>query len=334
MSVIPEFVLQKAVIAGFRAMREDSRILDTIFAQMHQDQLAAVKKFVLESQISWDVNFPKEDVTVPRLVLILKDETEGSTFLGDVMGDKTDYLHVPIPELSYDTLGGHGASTSDSKGLPVKVAGPIAVASQDDVNSITFQDGEDITAIVQNLLENPPGCLTLYVVEGTGAGKVYDIFRLRPDGLDIIGAFDPELDATSVVDIRKPSDPMASDGEPSRVYDSNGSYLRKGVNYKENYALHVLAGKQEEVIYLYATIKALLLSQRAYLESQGVMNLSIGGSDLAPRTEFLPDEIFQRAMSLRFEAPFSFLEPQVTYDKIQINYWVGDDLIVKYPITL
>lgn len=314
-------------------MREDPRILDTIFCNLHQDQLAAAKQFILETPIDFSINYPRKEPTLPLVALVLKGEGEAQAFLGDVMGDRTR-LSVPEPELSYDTLGGHGASTSGSSGLAVKVAGPIGVQSQPSTHSIIFDEGEDITELVENLLDFPTGCLKLYVVEGAGAGGVYDIFQLEADGLKIIGSFDPALDNTSVVDIRKPDDPELAVGEPSRVYAYDGSYLRKGVNYEVNYNLHVLAGKQEQVLYLYATIKALLLSQRVFLESQGVINLKVSGSDFAPRTEFLPDEVYQRMMTLQFVTPFEFLEELVTYKSIQINYWVDDDIIVTYPFTL
>jgi len=165
-------------------------------------------------------------------------------------------------------------------------------------------------------------------------GGVYDILALGPETVKIIGSFDPPLDSTSVVDIREPRDPELADGEPSRVYSHDGSYLRKGVNYEVNYNLHILSGKQEELLYLYAVVKAILLKQRAYIEAQGIINLKIGGSDFAPRTEFLPDEVFQRMMTLQFIAPFDFLEDQETYKTIELNYWVEDDIIVKWPITL
>jgi len=333
MSVIPEVILQKAIIAGFRAMREDSRILDAIFRHMNQDQLDAIKSFILETPIDFSINYPRKEPTLPSLILLLRGESESETFLGDVMGDRSD-LYVPDPELSYDTLGGSGASTSGSSGLPVKMAGPLGVQSQTSSGTILFDDDEDITSLVSNILENPVGCLILYVVEGTGAGETYNILRLRSDGLDIDGAFNPALDNTSVVDIRKPDDPMLASGEPSRVYDSEGSYLRKGVNYAANYNLHVLAGKQDEVIYLYATMKALLLSQRAFLESQGIINLKIGGSDFAPRTEFLPDEVFQRMMTLQFVTPFSFLEEQEVFSQIQLNYEVYGETIAGFTFTL
>lgn len=333
MSVIPEVILQRAIIAGFRAMREDSRILDAIFRHMNQDQLANIKSFVLDTPIDFSINFPRKEPSLPSLVLLLKGEGEAETWLGDVMGDRTD-LYVPDPELSYDTLGGSGASTSGSSGLPVKMAGPLGVSAQTNAGTIVFDEDEDITSLVSNILENPVGCLILYVVEGTGAGETYNILRLRSDGLDIEGAFNPALDDTSVVDIRKPNDPMLATGEPSRVYDSEGSYLRKGANFAVNYNLHVMAGQQDQVIYLYATLKALLMSQRAFLESQGIINLKIGGSDFAPRTEFMPDEVFQRMMTLQFTTPFSFLEEQEVFNQIQLNYEVYGETIAGFTFTL
>ena len=331
--MIPEIILQKALIKGFKDMREDPRILDTILRNLNQDQLQQAKNILLNTSIDFSINFPRKEPTLPLLALILKGEAEAQAFLGDVMGNRTQ-LSVPMPELSHDTLLGHGASVSGSSGLPVKVAGPLSVASQTGSNSILFTEDVDIEHLSNNLLDFPTGCLKLYVVDGSGVGGVYDIFSLGPETLKIIGAFDPALDSTSVVDIRKPRDPELADGEPSRVYSHDGSYLRKGVNYEVNYNLHILSGKQEELLYLYAVVKAILLKQRAYIEAQGIINLKIGGSDFAPRTEFLPDEVFQRMMTLQFIAPFDFLEDQETYKSIELNYWVEDDIIVKWPITL
>lgn len=330
--MIPEIILQRALIRGFKEMREDPRILDTILRNLHQDQLEAAKNTLLNNPVDFSINFPRKEPTLPSLVLILKGEGEAQTFLGDVMGDKT-LMSVPMPELSNDTLLGHGGSVSGSSGLPVKVAGPLEVLSQSG-NGILLDEGEDITHLSKNLLAFPAGCLKLYVVDGAGAGGVYDILSIGPETIKIIGAFDPELDSTSVVDIRKPEDPELAVGEPSRVYSHDGSYLRKGVNYEVNYNLHILSGHQDELLYLYAAVKAMLLKQRAFIESQGIMNLKMGGTDFAPRSEFLPDEVFQRMMTLQFIVPFDILEEQDTYSSIEINYWVEDSVIVKYPITL
>lgn len=333
MSVIPEVVLQRAIIAGFRSIRKDSRLLDAIFRNLNQTQLQAVKDFVLKTPIDFSINFPRKEPTLPSLVLLLKSEQEGSVFLNDMMGDSSNFL-TPDPELSYDTLGGNAGSTSGSSGLPVKVAGPLEVAAMPDSNTITLADDADITHLEKNLLAIPTGCLKLYIVGGSGAGDVYDIFDLDEDSITIIGSFDSTLDSTTVVDIRKADDLEAASGEPSRVYAHDGNYYRKGVNYQVQYNINILTGHQDETIYLYSTLKGLLLSQRTFLESQGIINLKISGTDFAPRTEFLPDEVFQRVMTLSFESPFSFVEELETFSNINVNYWVEDDIIASQSITL
>lgn len=296
-----------------------------------------MKQYILETSLDFSVNYPRKDLRVPSLVLVLKNESESQTFLGDIMGDGSANF-VPDQEFTIDTLGGHGASTSTSSGLPRKLAGPLDVDRQDGSSTIFFQDSaEDIVA---ELLENPIGCLKLYVVSGSGAGYTYDVARIREDALDIVGTFEVNLDETSVIDLRVPEDPELAVGEPSRVYTPAPSLLKKGVNYEVTYQLHVIAGQQDHVIYLYSVVKALLLSQRSFLESQGVQAMRIGGSDFAPRSEYLPDEIFQRAMTLTFTYPFSFLEEQDTFDQIQVNLLPepAEDpeaaVLQGYPITL
>lgn len=335
MSVIPEIILQRALINGFQQVRKDNRILDVLFRHLHQSQLKEIKDFINETKIDFSINYPRQTPSVPGLVLLLKNETEAQTFLGDVLGDGADPF-VPDPEHTIDTLSGHAAATTDSSGLPRKLAGPLAVESQDGDSTILFQDHVD--ELVEDLLENPIGSLQMYVVDGAGEGHVYNVVRIRPDGLDIEGTFEVNLDNTSVVDLRVPDDPEMAVGEPSRVYEPSPSLLRKGVNYEVTYQLHVLASHQDQVVYLYAVVKALLLSQRSFLESQGIQAMRIGGSDFAPRTEFLPTEIFQRMMNLTFVYPFSFLEEQESYDALKINLLpepaVDDEAAVLYGTTI
>jgi hypothetical protein len=314
MSVIPEVTLQRAIVNGYRALRKDPRLLDALFRNLSQEQLSSVKQFILDSSVQFSINYPREDLKVPSLVLILKNETESTPFLGDEMTT----LVTPDPDITYDTLGGHGASISDSKGLTRKLAGPLEVESSDD-STLTF--AEDATTIVESLIEDPVGCALLYVVGGTGAGQVHTVLRMRSDALDIVEIFDPHLDSTSLVDIRVIDDSEMALGEPSRVYDADNriNLRRRGAQYETTYHLHVIAGHQDEVIFLYSVIKALLLSQRVLLESQGIIALRISGSDFAPRTEYLPSEVFQRMMVLTFTYPFDFIEELNLPDQLVIN---------------
>lgn len=311
MSVIPEILLQRVIVNGYRQLRKDPRLLDSIYKSLTQEQLTAVKEFILNTSVQFSINYPRQDLKVPSLVLLLKNESENVPFIGDSMNTV-----LGPSDVLYDTLGGHGGSTSTLKGLPPKILGPLEVEESYE-DTINFVDEDALI----DLMEDPPGNILAYVVSGTGAGQVYPIIRIRSDSLDILGTFDPYLDSTSRIDIRLMDQSELPLGEPSRVYDAeNRRNLRvRGAEYEVTYHLHVIAGGQDEVVFLYSAIKALLLSQRPLLESQGIIALRISGSDFAPRTEYLPSEVFQRMMVLTFTYPFSFVEELDLPDKLIIN---------------
>lgn len=317
MAVIPEILLQRVIVNGYRALRQDPRLLDSLFKNMTQVQQQAIKKFILEVPVSFSVNYPRNDPKVPALVLVLKNESENVPFLGDSM-----YSVEPPQEHLIDTLDGHAGSVSETSGLTLRVAEDLEVVDSDD-QTVEFADSVDLI----DLLEDPPGCLIATVISGTGKGQVHQVARIRRDGLDIVGTFDPYLDSTSRIDLRRMKDFDAPTlGEPSRVFDaSNTRNLRvRGAEYEVTYHLHVIASGQEEVIYLYSVIKALLISQRANLEGQGIIALRISGSDFAPKTEYLPSDVFQRMMVLTFTYPFSFVEELDLPSKLVLNFTPTD----------
>lgn len=299
MSIVPEIILQRVFVAGLRKIRQDPRMLDVLFKNLGQKQLAEIKEFLTKTPINFSVNYPRTDLKVPALVLLLKNELEAQTFLGDIMGTE------PGEDSSFDTLGGGGVSTTS--GLPKLWLGNLGVTSAT-TTRLYFLDA-DYERINELLDTENLGAANLHVTAGSGAGKVYPITRINTDYLDIEGTFDPQLSTTSIVDIRDDFDPELAMGEPSQVYDASRNDLwRIGSNYDVQYQLEVLAGHQDEVIYLYSILKALLLANRETLEAQGIMALKISGSDFAPRSEYLPSDVFQRTMILQFTYPFSFLK--------------------------
>jgi hypothetical protein len=324
MSVIPEIIFHKVLVNGFRAIRKDPRILDSLFKNMSQRQLAEMKEFITKNSIDFTINYPRQDtLKVPAIAMVLRNENEAQTFLGDQMGTFPHY-GMPDQDMTVDTLGGHSASVSTLSGLPTKVLGPLQVSTAT-TNSISFT-GDAYDQIVDLLTDPLPECMKLYVVDGAGEGQVYTIISINSNSLDIMGTFDPQLDDSSFVDIRLADETGLAYGEPSRIYNAGSRNLERiGSNYETQYQLSVLAGHQDEVIYLYSVLKALLLSQRKFLEDQGIMALQMSGSDFAPRSEFLPNEVFQRVMILRFTYPFSFIqELDGVGSSIQLNIAVRD----------
>lgn len=318
--MVPEIVLQRAIVTGFQAIRKDPRILNMIFKNLPIAQQESIKSFILEKSIDFSLNYPRTEIKVPAIVMLLKNETESQGFLGDIMGAPPNY-DMPDQDIHLDTLGGNGASISDMGGLPAKVIGPLQVATTlPSGNAITFtEEAQDEINAVFSERSNWP-CLVLHVVAGAGVGQVKNISSITTDQLDIVDTFELNLDSTSLVDIRYADNPESAYGEPLRSYEQNSGLLRIGANYEGQYQLEVLAGNQDEVIYLYSVLKAILFSQRSFLEAQGLMSLRISGTDLAPRTELLPDEIFTRSMTVQFTYPFNLMVEQEVARAIQITF--------------
>lgn len=310
MSVIPEIILQRAIIDGLGAVRKDPRIINMLFKNLPLPQQTAIQKYIRDSTIDFSLNYPKSEIKAPAIIMLLKTENESQEFLGDIMGTPPHY-DMPDQDMEEDTLGGNGASVSQMGGLPELVCGSLQVAAMlPGKSAVTLQEtSQDVIAEVFSVSSNWSP-LNLHVVRGSGVGKVYAISSITASQLDIVGTFALDLDSTSVVDIRYTSTPEAAYGEPVRAYESSTGQSRIGANYDIQYQLDILAGNQEEVIYLYTVLKAILFSQRTFLEAQGVMNLKLSGSDLAPRSELAPDDLYTRSMTLQFTYPFSFIVEQ------------------------
>jgi len=319
MSVVPEIILQRAIIDGFSAIRKNPKIINMLFKNLPVKQQEAIKRFVLDSVIDFSLNYPKTDIKAPAIIMLMRTESESNEYLADVMGAPPHY-DMPDADMEIDTLGGSAASISSSQGLPDKILGPLNVASMfPHKSAITFtEDSQELINEVFSTRSNWPP-MNLYVVSGAGQGKIYPIVSITSSQLDIEGTFELDLDSTSVVDIRYTEAPEAAYGSPVRAYEYSSGQLRVGANYDSQYQLDILAGNQEEVIYLYTVLKAILFAQRKFLEAQGIMALKISGSDLAPRTELLPDELFTRSMTVQFTYPFSFIVEQEVAKEIRIT---------------
>lgn len=330
MAIVPEIILQRAIITGIQGIRKDPRIINMLFKNLPIDQQENIKSYILDKTIDFSLNYPRSEIKVPAIILLMKNESEAHTFLGDITGSPPNY-DMPDDDMAMETLGGStAASTSSMSGLPPKVLGGLRVVSQVSVTSspsgssdhsgLTFLEADqDLIDEVFSQKSSWPS-LTLHVIAGAGIGQTKMISAISSSRLDIIGTFGVNCDSTSIVDIRYSEDPEAAYGQPVRAYEvGDTSQLRIGANYDGQYQLEVLAGNQEEVIYLYTVLKAILFAQRTFLEAQGIMSLKISGTDLAPRSELLPDEIFTRSMTLMFTYPFDFIVEQEVARAIQIS---------------
>jgi len=168
----------------------------------------------------------------------------------------------------------------------------------------------------------PLGRRTLHIIGGTGAGQVRDVVSNTNSTLVVTPAWTVVPDNTSIIEIRKEA--MEVLGEPSSLYDArnNRQFVeRKGSLYSLSYQVQVIGSNPEQTIYLYTILKAILTLSRLFLEGQGVINLKMGGTDFLPRTDYLPDMAYMRALNLQFMYPFDVFEPL-------------EDLVTQFNISL
>lgn len=330
--IIPEVVLNRVLVAGLRAIRKDPRILDALFRQSDSVWRTALKSYILENSIDINFNYPRNgSPKLPAIVILLKGESEAQTFLGDVMGASPNY-DVPDAEMTMETIGGHGGSVSTMQGLPRLVVGNLPVTrsyvAEDGTYKIVLDEtGLDEYEQVFSDLRSYPS-MTAYVVAGQGVGQTAQVVSIDENVLDLSSSFDPHLGSSSVVDLRLTYDPERSVGDVPRVYEPDADMIRLGANFEAQYQVEFLAGTSDETIFLYSVVKAILFSQKAFMESQGLMALKISGAELAPRSEYAPTEAYMRTMTLTFTYPFAFVEERTdTFSNIHI------DLAVRNAFT-
>lgn len=317
MSVVPEIIIQKALVGGFQALKADTRLMDTLFQNVSQQMLFDMKEYILKTPIDFAVNYPKKgQLNTPAIVLILRSEGEAETFLGDFMGVSGDF-GVVEQDMMVDTETNSGGSTSGLDGLGTPLVQGLTVdnSTGSTVTISTTSLTEYRECAYLELLSG--ACHQLVVVAGTGIGQTYNILSVSNNSLDIDQPFTIDLDISSVVDIRRVGE-VHTEGEPSRVFKSNETLERIGVHYDAQYQLQILAGHQDEVIYLYSIVKALLLSQRPFLEGQGMMVFKLSGSDFAPRGEYLPSDVFMRVLNIQFTYPFEFYRSLEVANSLEI----------------
>ena len=108
MAIVPEIVLQRAIINGFQGIRKDPRVINVLFKSLPVDQQEMIKDYILKKQIDFSINYPRSEIKVPALVLLMKSESESIEFLRDLMGAPPNY-DMPDSEMSIDTLGAGSA---------------------------------------------------------------------------------------------------------------------------------------------------------------------------------------------------------------------------------
>lgn len=301
MSLLPEFILQSTIVRGIRTLRNDARFVDQLFRNLDQKSLEQIRQFIRTQVIDLAMNYPREPLKVPAIVLLLKSETEANAFLGDTMG-----LEVP-DVFGYDdpddgaVLGG-AASVSSMDGNPKLVFGPFpALTGTENTLRISTNEWDNDQWIDSNY--------KIRLVSGTGKGQIRGISANGRNSLMTDTPWTVIPDHTTKFEITLPPDETF--GQPSSLYnrqDPAQFIERRGSIYTLNYQIQVIGANPESTIYLSIILKSIFTLARLSLEKQGIINFKMSATDFLPRAEYQPDFSYMRALNMEFLFHFDVFE--------------------------
>lgn len=311
MSILPELILQEMLIHGINAFREDEDLVGMLFRNLRQDDLELIRHFLRDKSIEICQNYPDQSLKVPAIAITLKSEVEGEQFVGDRMEGPGDFRilgDMPFPKaelLGAQTILGSGSRTTT--GIAGRLLLEPTQASGGSANTIVVPEG--VIKLVDPFEEEA------YVVtmEGTGAGQRRQVLSITPtlngQGADVVVAdnWDTIPDNTTVFKIVGAFNEQGlggTTGEWSKLYESTDPIERLGEIQRATYQLDVQGANQEEAIYLYNIAKAIIFISRRFLLRQGMQNIRISGTDLAPLAEAYPTLVYRRALSITFDHSF------------------------------
>jgi len=95
------------------------------------------------------------------------------------------------------------------------------------------------------------------------------------------------------------------------------------------HSVMVYAEHPDVCLYLYHFVKMIMFAGKEWLLSQGVVEVSLSGSELAPNEQYLPANIFVRTLNVRTVAPFVAPVPALTdVRKAKVVGIYMDDVVV------
>jgi|7_EtaG_2_1085326.scaffolds.fasta_scaffold07224_3 hypothetical protein len=135
-----------------------------------------------------------------------------------------------------------------------------------------------------------------------GAG--YD----NESGLNTIDGFFFTPDEDSPV-VPTPELSKETVGEPRRMFDlDNPTYKeQRGSGFRTSYLLQIMTDNQDFTVFLYAAIKNILVSNLMVFEKNGLLDISISGSDFMPQAIQQPNFVFLRGITMSFLNYFDYI---------------------------
>lgn len=328
MSILPEYIIQNALIQGLRLFRENTKLLDMLFRNLTQTELDAVREFMRNKAIELSMNYPDQGLSLPSIVVTLKNDAETESFLGELQQSVEEIKHFTGQPFYKEELQGDqtvlGAGSTANVGYQGVLLYPPTTAVGGATNELW-------APLEMSKLFDPyerPAYAIL--MEGTGSGQRRLITSVIPSAIknrviiEVDSAWATIPDATTIFKVVEGDDSEATEGEPSKLFSSTDNIERLGQLYTATYQLDINGENQETPIFLYNIVKAIFIAVRKYLIKQGLQNLKMSGSDLAPAADYFPTVAFRRSLLLEFVYPFD------VYD--EISEAVAEEINLKLSV--
>jgi hypothetical protein len=98
-------------------------------------------------------------------------------------------------------------------------------------------------------------------------------------------------------------------GQPRKMFDlDNPTYKeQRGSGFRTSYLLQIMTDNQDFTVFLYAAIKNILVSNLMVFEKNGLLDISISGSDFMPQAIQQPNFVFLRGITMSFLNYFYYI---------------------------
>jgi len=211
MSVLPEILIQEAILNELKYLKENKWKVQQIFRTSPQKFVDEFFSVFVNTRLNINLGYPREDTGFPCILIILRGEQENRLLVGDFLssGYEADSIATPGAE------------------------------------DLFFNSGV------------------------TESGAKYT---------------------------------RTLTGEPTRLFDKNtNKYIEQfGSGFTVQYMLQVMSDNQDFTIFLYAVLRHVMQRKLLFFEKNGLLEMSLSGSDFLPQAEQEPNFIYIRNLFVSF----------------------------------
>jgi hypothetical protein len=117
MSLIPEILIQQALVQGIRDLRNNPWKSDQLFKSVPQSYAQQFNQLLTDTPVDITLNYPREDSQFPCIAILLRAEDESVIVLGDLLGAGADYDNGLVGSREFFFESGVDSTDTDYSGI-------------------------------------------------------------------------------------------------------------------------------------------------------------------------------------------------------------------------